>query len=70
MKNLDDDEVFRIDVHVVAYFSVTAVCNPNPCLNGGACHADIMSYNRSNSKQYRCDCQEGYFGDRCEQDSK
>ena len=43
------------------YFITTAnidECNPNPCLNGGACTDEVNSYT--------CVCADGYEGNTCQ----
>lgn len=39
-------------------FTVVAVCNPNPCKNGGTCVSD--------EKDFECQCPPGYTGNFCQ----
>ena len=38
-----------------------AVCEPNPCHNGGTCHV-----NASSPEGYECECHPGFSGMKCE----
>jgi hypothetical protein len=40
------------------------VCTPNPCLNNGICITSL------DMEPYRCECQYGYIGTRCEYGKK
>ena len=43
------------------YISIVTPCEQNKCENGATCEADPTE-----SDGYRCNCDTGYSGDRCE----
>ena len=52
-------ETCQVSSYVAFNYESNKVCSPNPCLNGGTCHSDSLTY-------FRCECSPGWGGTLCQ----